>query len=162
MQIRPRRSVRQLPCARLLLGLSRRPMSTIRRQVTVEASPRTVWTALTTAEGLKGWLADEASTIPSAMGRFSVTMEGDDGAPVEEFGRFSVFRPTSKLEIAFEKVGKGAWKGTTLSFTIARENDETVVNMVHTGTPFIDDTVRKTHDDNWRRALTSLRDSLEA
>lgn len=137
-------------------------MSTIRRQVTVDASPRTVWASLTTSEGLKGWLADEASTIPAAMGRFSVTMEGDDGTPVEEFGRFSVFRPVSKLEIAFEKVGKGVWKGSTLSFTIVRESNETVINLVHTGSVFADDDARKVHDDTWRRALVALRDSLEA
>ena len=137
-------------------------MSTIRRQVTVDASPRTVWASLTTAEGLKGWLADEASTIPSAMGRFSVTMEGDEGDPVEEFGRFTGFRPVSKLEITFEKVGKGAWKGTTLTFTIVREGDETVVNLVHTGSAFVNEDVRKVHDDTWRRALVALRDNLEA
>lgn len=137
-------------------------MSTIRRQVTVEASPRTVWAALTTAEGLKGWLADEASTLPAEMGRFSVTMEGDDGTPVEEFGRFTVFRPVSKVEVAFEKVGKGAWKGTTLAFTIAREGKETVINLVHSGPALADEAAKKSQDDSWRRALVALRDSLEA
>ena len=57
-------------------------MSTIRRQISIEASPRAIWAALTTAEGLKSWLADEATVIASVAGRFSITVEGDDGPPV--------------------------------------------------------------------------------
>lgn len=135
-------------------------MATIRRQISIEASPRTIWAALTTVEGLKSWLADDASVIASTAGRFSVTLEGDDG-PVVETGRFHTVRPTSKLEIHFDKVGAGAWKGTSLSFTLAREGEQTVVNVVHSGAVFEDAVVMKDNDDTWRRALISLRDGLE-
>ncbi|GDX83591.1 hypothetical protein LBMAG42_54020 [Deltaproteobacteria bacterium] len=135
-------------------------MSTIRRQITIEASPRTIWAALTTVEGLKSWLADDASLIPIATGRFSVTMEGDE-APITETGRFHTIRPTSKLEIHFDKTSGGPWKGTALTFTIAREGSQTVVNILHTGSGFDDAAVFKDVDDTWRRALIGLRDGLE-
>jgi uncharacterized protein YndB with AHSA1/START domain len=135
-------------------------MATIRRQISIEASPRTIWAALTTAEGLKAWLADEASVIASTAGRFAVTMEGDAG-PYTETGRFHTVRPTSKLEIHFDKTSGGPWKGTALAFTLAREGEQTVVNVVHGGTSFEDPAVLKEQDDTWRRALVSLRDGME-
>lgn len=137
-------------------------MSAIRRQVSIEKSPRAVWTAISTAEGLKSWLCDDATVNGAAAGRFSIVNEGDDGEPLEDSGRIHTFRPTSKLEVAFDKNSKGPWKGTHLQFTVAREGDETVMNVVHSGPAFDDEAVRAEADDTWRRALTSLRDSLEA
>lgn len=135
-------------------------MSAIRRQVTVEASPRAVWTAITTADGLKSWLCDDAQVNAAAAGRYAVINEGDEGA-VEDSGRIHTFRPTSKLEVAFDKNSKGPWKGTHLQFTVAREGGETVVNVIHNGAAFDDEAVRTEADNTWRRALTSLRDTLE-
>ncbi len=135
-------------------------MSTIRRQITIEASPRAIWAALTTVEGLKSWLADEATVIPSVAGRFSVTVEGDEG-PLTETGRFHTVRPTSKLELHFDKFSPGPWKGSALTFTTAREGEQTVVNLVHTSPGFDDPALVKQVDDDWRRALLALRDGLE-
>jgi uncharacterized protein YndB with AHSA1/START domain len=135
-------------------------MSTIRRQISIEASPRAIWAALTTAEGLKSWLADEATVIASVAGRFSITVEGDDG-PLTETGRFHTVRPTSTLELHFDKFSPGPWKGTALTFTTAREGAQTVVNLVHSGANFDDAAVAKQVDEDWRRALLSLRDGLE-
>ena len=136
-------------------------MSTIRRQIIIDASPRTIWAALTTVEGLKSWLADDASVILSPMGRFAITSEGDEGA-LTETGRFHTVRPTSKLEIHFDKFSGGPWKGTSLTFTVAREGKRSVMNVLHVGDSFDVPAVLKEVDDTWRRALVSLRDGLEA
>lgn len=142
------------------VGVRRAAMSTVRRQVTIEASPRAIWAALTTPDGLKSWLADDATVIPSAAGRVTITMEGDEG-PLTETGRFHTVRPTSKLEIHFDKFSPGPWKGSALTYTIAREGDQTVVNVLHSGAAFDDPAVFKDVDDGWRRALVALRDGLE-
>ncbi len=135
-------------------------MPTVRRQISVEASPRAIWAALTTPDGLKSWLADDATVIASPAGRVSITVEGDEG-PLTETGRFHTVRPTSKLEIHFDKFSPGPWKSTALTWTLAREGNQTVVNLVHTGDSFDDAAVFKEVDDAWRRALVALRDGLE-
>jgi uncharacterized protein YndB with AHSA1/START domain len=135
-------------------------MSTIRRQIAIEASPRTIWAALTTVEGLKSWLADEATVIAAVAGRYSITVEGEEG-PLTETGRFHTVRPTSKLEMHFDKFSPGPWKASSLTFTLARQGQQTVVNLVQSGPGFEDPAVAKQVDDDWRRALLSLRDGLE-
>ncbi len=135
-------------------------MSTIRRQISIEASPRAIWAALTTPDGLKSWLADEATVIATVAGRFSITIEGDDG-PLTETGRFHTVRPTSKLEMHFDKFSPGPWQSTALTFTMARQAGQTVVNLLQSGATLEDAAVAKQVDDDWRRALLSLRDGLE-
>ncbi|MFZ5479176.1 MAG: SRPBCC family protein [Myxococcota bacterium] len=127
-------------------------MSTIRRQISISTNPRSVWNALTTPEGLGRWLG-EARVDPRAGGRITVRMAGD-----EEGGFLHVFRPTAKLEVNWDR---GPWKGTFTQFSVARDGDETVVNVQHAGTAFEDDAVRAPADELWRKALTSLRDGLE-
>jgi hypothetical protein len=87
-------------------------------------------------------------------------VEGDEG-PLTETGRFHTVRPTSKLEMHFDKFSPGPWSGTALTFTLAREGEQTVVNLVHSGAAFDDDAVAKQVDNDWRRALLGLRDGLE-
>ena len=47
-------------------------MATVRQQIHIDASSRTVWTALTTEEGLLTWWATEARLDPRSGGRFVV------------------------------------------------------------------------------------------
>jgi uncharacterized protein YndB with AHSA1/START domain len=129
-------------------------MSTIRRQVSIAANPRSVWNALTTPEGLQRWLG-EARVDPRAGGRITVKTLGGD----EEGGFLHVFRPTSKLEVNWDR---GPWKGTFTQLSVARDGTETVVNVQHAGPQFEDDAVRSPADEMWRKALTSLRDGLES
>lgn len=136
-------------------------MSSIRRQVTIGANPRAVWTALTTAEGLGNWLVDEARIDARTGGRVVLKVENDAGDEVEETGMLLNCRPTSKLEISWDKVSRGPWKGTTTQFSVARNGEETVVNLVHAGSLFEDVAVRTEADTQWRRALNALRDHLE-
>ncbi len=131
-------------------------MSTIRRQITIEASPRAVWQALTTPNGLATWLVDEARVDARQGGRIVLKM--DD---LEETGMLLTFRPISKFEITWDKVSPGPWKGTVTEFTLTRDGKEALLNLHHSGPAFDDEAVQKEADTFWRRAFTALRDGLE-
>lgn len=136
-------------------------MSTIRRQISIAATPRAVWNALTTPEGLAGWLGADARVDGREGGRFVLKVTGEEG-PVEEAGMLHVYRPTAKLEITWDKNSRGPWKGTLTQFQVVRDGGETVLNVQHIGSALEDDQLRTQLDDRWKRALQSLRDGLEA
>lgn len=135
-------------------------MSTIRRQISIAATPRAVWNALTTPEGLASWLGSEARVDPRQGGRI-VMKVGANGGTVEEAGLLHVFRPTAKLEITWDKYSAGPWKNTLTQFQVARDGKETILNVQHIGAPLEDETLRQTVDTAWKKALLVLRDGLE-
>jgi uncharacterized protein YndB with AHSA1/START domain len=137
-------------------------MSAIRQQVNIAAPVRAVWNALSTAEGLQSWWVDEARIEAREGGRIVLTSEGDDGAPIEERGMFHVFRPTRLIEIAWDSHAKNKTAGTRIQFLLARDGEETRVNVTHSGSGLLDDEAeRAVLEKAWKGALASLRDSLE-
>lgn len=137
-------------------------MTAIRQQINIARPIRAVWAALTTANGLKSWWADEARVDPRPGGRVVVVTEGDDGEPMEERGILHELRPTRKIEIAWDSNSPALTKGTRLTFQLARDGEETRVSLVHTGRGVLEDEeAREVLDKDWRRALRTLRDALE-
>ena len=137
-------------------------MSSIRQQINIAAGQRAVWRALTTAEGLMGWWADEARVDSRAGGRVVVVTEGDDGEPVEEVGTFHKLRPVRTIEIHWDSSSPAPTKGTRILFQVARDKDETRVVMTHSGGGILnDEEARSQLEVEWRRALKGLRSSLE-
>jgi len=136
-------------------------MPSIRQQINIAASARAVWAKLTTADGLKEWLADEARANPEQGGRVVIEVEGDDGDPVEERGLFHALRPTRKVEIAWDRNSKGPWAGTRLVVQLARDGSETRVAVIHSGFPEDDEERFDEQDAEWRRSLKALRSTLE-
>lgn len=134
-------------------------MSTIRRQVSIDASSRTIWQALTTPDGLKKWLVSEARVDARAGGRLVVKVKGQDA---EDVGFIHVFRPTGRLEIHWDKSAPGPWRGTRTAFQVAVDGGETVLNVQHMSPTFEDAAIRTPIDGAWKDALLSLRDGLEA
>lgn len=138
-------------------------MAAIRRQITIATHPRAVWKVLTSAEGWTSWYADDARIDARKGGRVVLTIEDDEGEPVEELGTFLTFRPTSRLEIAWDRVSPASTKGTRVTFSVARDGEETRVGLVHSGAGILDDEeARAELDKTWRQALNALRDSLES
>jgi uncharacterized protein YndB with AHSA1/START domain len=135
-------------------------MSTIRRQISIEATPRAVWNALTTPDGLARWLGTDARVDARPGGRFVLKVD-HEGAWVEEAGLLHVCRPTARLEITWDKHSSGPWKGTLTQFQVARDGAETVLNLQHIGSALEDEALRSGLDERWRRALSTLRDQLE-
>ncbi len=138
-------------------------MSSIRRQINIAASPRAVWNAFTTAEGWASWYADEARCDCRVGGRvFLVADYDEDDAPIEEAGVFHKLRPTSKLEISFDRC-KTLMSGARLAVQLARDGDETRVSMVLSKAEALgDDEQRDELEKTWRRALSALQSALDS
>ena len=138
-------------------------MAAIRHQVNIAVPTRTVWKALTTADGLMSWWADEARLDPRPGGVIVITTEGDDGEPIEERGVFHELRPTRKIEIKWDKGSQAPTAGTRITFQLAKDGPETRLSLIHSGGGVLDDEeARSVLDKDWNRALKGLRDTLEA
>lgn len=137
-------------------------MPAIRQQINIATSPRTVWRALTTAEGLMSWWVDEARVDAREGGRIVLTSEGEDGAPLEERGLFLTIRPTRKIEIAWDRNSPAETRATRIEFNIGKDGDDTRVSVIHSGAgPLDDEAARAVLDKAWRSALQTLRQTLE-
>lgn len=136
-------------------------MSAIRRHVYIATGARAVWRAITTAEGLEKWLAEEARIDARAGGR--VVLTGTDlDAEHEVVGLIHTWRPTSKLEISWDNIGAAETKGSSVLFQVARDGDETRVSIVHSGGSALDDEGRRAKLDNaWKVALETLQALLD-
>jgi uncharacterized protein YndB with AHSA1/START domain len=132
-------------------------MSTVRRQINIDATPRTIWKELTTAEGLNRWLGVEARVDSRQGGRVSIKVDG-----LEETGIFHEFRPTGRLEIFWDKHSSGPWKSTRTQIQVARDGAESVVHVQHLSSAFEDMAIREPVDVFWKGALNRMRDALEA
>lgn len=138
-------------------------MPSVRQQLNIAAPPRTVWNAITTAEGLTSWWVHEARVDARKGGRIVLTSEGDDGEPVEEVGFIHTCRPTSKFEIAWDSNSPAPTKGTRIQFQVARDGDETRVSVIHSGSGILDDEEQWPDlDKSWKSALKALRSHLES
>ena len=135
-------------------------MPAIRQQIDIAAGPRAVWNAFTTAEGLTAWWVDEARVEPRTGGRLVLVSEGDDG-PIEERGMFLEFKPTRKLEIAWDSAGVAPTKGSRIIVKIGRVGEDTRVSVVHSGGEVEDGDLNEDLTRTWRSSLKALRGSLE-
>ncbi len=136
-------------------------MPAVRRQTLIAAPPRTVWTTITTAEGLKQWLVDDARIDGRKGGRVVFVTEDDEGNPVEDRGTIHKWRPTSHLEITFDRIGSGSFAGSTLSIQVAMDSGETRVSLVHSGEAMNDPEQNPQIDKDWRQALKALQSLLD-
>lgn len=137
-------------------------MPSIRRQILIAASPSTVWKHLTTAEGLAAWLVDEARFDARNGGRVVLTTEDAEGNPVEDSGTIHKWRPTTHLEITFDRAGKGSFAGTRLAFSVTLDGGETRLALVHGGERLDDAEENAATDKEWRQALSALQSLLDA
>ncbi len=133
-------------------------MSTIRRQINIDASPRSIWRALTVPEEL-GWLGTEGRVDGREGGRYQLKVEG--GAAMES-GMIHEFRPTGRLEVIWDRHSEGPWKGSCTMFQVARDGKESVIHLQHINPAFTDPAIRAPVDEFWRAALLRLRDRMEA
>lgn len=136
-------------------------MPAIRRQINIAAPPRAVWNALTTSEGLARWWASAARIEPREGGRVVVTT-GLEGEEKEGRGLVHTWRPTSHLELAFDRVGDSDLRGTHVAFKLARDGVETRLTLVHSGGEALEDEARRgALDRGWSKALESLQSTLD-
>jgi uncharacterized protein YndB with AHSA1/START domain len=138
-------------------------MGSVRQQINIAVGPRRIWTALTTEAGLCRWWANTARVDPREGGRIVLISESDEGETVERMGLFLAFRPTRRLEIKWDGGRNNNVRGTSVNFHIARDGDETRINVVHTGEGISDESEEGALlVKAWKGTLLSLRETLEA
>ena len=137
-------------------------MPAIRHHVHIASTPRKVWAALTTAEGLMNWWVDEARVDSRKGGRVVIEFEDDEGNPVEARGMIHTFRPTSHFEIVWDHMGDFPNRGSRMAFKVARDGDEVRVSLVHSGGPLLEDEEqREAMIKEWRRDMRALQGLLD-
>lgn len=154
-------------------------MPAIRRQINIAAPPRAVWNVLTTGEGLSSWLTVAARIEGREGGRIVLTQgaapgqaageteaegaaETVEARPLEARGIVHTWRPTSHLEIAFDRAGQSELRGSHMAFKLARDGDESRLTLVHSGGEALDDELRRGAIDRaWAQALTQLQALLD-
>jgi len=129
-------------------------------------SPRQAWAAVSTAEGLAGWWCDSARIEARAGGRVVLAfVEDDPEAPAEARGMLHTCRPTSHLEIAFDRAGTGPLRGHRYAFQLARDGEETRITATLTlpePTEGEDgEAARATADKDLARSLRALQSLLD-
>ena len=138
-------------------------MPAIRRHIHIATTPRAVWNALTTAEGLGRWLADEVRIEPRQGGRVVLTRKNAEGETVEARGLIHKWRPISHFEIAFERLGSYPGRGSHLAFQLTQDGGEARLSLQQSGGEALDDaeTTRRL-DDQWRADFARLQALLDA
>lgn len=141
-----------------------RALPSFRRQLDIAASPDTVYAALTTAAGLRGWWTENCD-VDTAVGgqlhfRFGQTRKTlriDSLVPARE-----VIWTCTAAHIAVDRLtDKGEWVGTRLVFRLTpRAGGGTHLDFTHEGlTPAL-----ACHDlcrDGWQHFLGSLQQLAE-
>jgi uncharacterized protein YndB with AHSA1/START domain len=112
-------------------------MPDIAMQLTVEADPETVYTAIATAEGIHGWFTTTAAAGESVGSLHELEFPG-----VQEAWRLRVTEaePGKRLVLAGEN---GPWTGTEQVYEIlARPEGGVTLRFTHSGFPAVDDAYR--------------------
>jgi uncharacterized protein YndB with AHSA1/START domain len=137
-------------------------MPAIRRHILIATSTRAVWNAISTPEGLCRWLVAEARLEPRSGGRVVLARIGADGLREEARGMVHKWRPTSHLEIAFDRLGDHPSRGSLVAFQVARDGDETRLSVVQSGGEQLEDEAAAASlDDRWRKDLERLQAALD-
>jgi len=136
-------------------------MPAIRRHVHIACTPRAAWRALTTSDGLEKWMADSAR-IDGRMGGRVVLTGTDFDEEEDAVGIVHTWRPTSKFEIAWDKIGQFEARGSQFAFQVAKDGNETRVSVVHSGGEALDDEERREKlDAAWKQAFSTLQSLLD-
>jgi uncharacterized protein YndB with AHSA1/START domain len=131
-------------------------MADIKHLVPIDATPEKVYAALATAAGLRRWWTADTKADEKVGGEAVFGFEK----------RGMVFRMTiEKLELGKLVVWRchgdhPEWDGTTLTWTIAREDNATVLRFVQSGWKSVTDFCAGCNS-TWGELLYRLKDDLE-
>ena len=134
----------------------------IERTVTLTCSPRQVWQALTTAEGLSAWFGERASIDLRPGGSATMTFAGGMTVEmrVERVEEPTVFAYTWRLP----DLPEDDPRRTYVEFTLEPDDDGTVLRVVETGFAQLPvETRRQTYDshsEGWSRELAELAEHI--
>ena len=135
----------------------------IERTVTLTRSPRDVWQALTTAEGLSAWFGEQASIDLRPGGSATMTFAGGMTVEmrVERVEEPTVFAYTWRLP----DLPEDDPRRTYVEFTLKPDHVGTLLRVVETGFAQLPvDTRRQTYDshkEGWSRELAELAEHVD-
>jgi len=131
-------------------------MAEIKHQIPINATPDQVYAALATADGLRRWWTADTKAEEKVGGK-------------AEFG-FENHQFTFRMAIENLEPGKQVvwhclgdhpeWAGTTLTWTIAREDGATVLRFTQSGWKSISDFCASCNS-TWGELMYRLKDDLE-
>ena len=128
-------------------------MTKTAHRITIDASTKAVFDAITTLEGLKGWYATEVKGQPGKDGEFTLSFTKHEGP-----FRWTVTDFTPESEVHWQcNEGPGRAVGTKASFRLSSKGgDRTAVDLVHDG---FEDTDEKIAICNtlWGGLMTHLK-----
>jgi uncharacterized protein YndB with AHSA1/START domain len=136
---------------------------TIEKRVYIQASPETIFRALTDSRDLVEWFCDKAETEPSAGGELHVQWR--NGRRVQKgHGVFESLVPGAEVVIEWRDDGNGPDGKPprhTLSFSIRGGKSNVEVRVKDEGQQFPDDETRDRVSDGWNSVLLELKEHCE-
>ena len=135
-------------------------MMDIVHRIGIKAPAADVYAALSTLDGLAGWWTQETTGASKVGGAISFVFHLETG---ELLGGFDMdvleLSPSDKVRWRV-KEGPAEWIGTTIEFSLSRQDDYTVVMFGHRG--WREEVEFTAHcSTKWATFLVSLRDLVE-
>ena len=127
-------------------------MAELVREITIDASPETIWAFLTEPDKHTQWMGTSAELDPRPGGVYRVLVAGQNGSA----GQYVEVQPFEKVVFTFgwDQEGHGIPPGsTTVEITLHPEGEKTRVRLVHRGLP--DDAIGD-HGHGWAHYLGRL------
>ena len=135
----------------------------IERTIRVARTPRDVWSALTTADGLSAWFGEKATIDLRPGGAASMTFAGGTTVEmrVERVEEPNVFAYTWRLP----DLPDDDPRRTYVEFTLESDGTGTVLRLTETGFAQLPLDTRgdayDSHDEGWSRELAELVEHLD-
>jgi uncharacterized protein YndB with AHSA1/START domain len=131
-------------------------MVDILHRIGIAAPPDEVYEAFATVDGLKSWWTENVTGDAAPGGRLTFTF----GAP-DRFATVEVVTASPDTQIAWRCVdGPDEWVGTTMTFDLEPDGDETVVRFAHAG--WRDPVEFMAHcSTKWGYFLLTIKDGFE-
>lgn len=112
-------------------------MADIAMQLHIEADPDTVYAAISTAEGIRGWFTTTATADEQVDGVHELSFPG---VPEPWHLRITEREPGRRLALAGEN---GPWTGTRQTYEVLpRSEGGVTLRFTHSGFPAVDDAYR--------------------
>ncbi len=137
-------------------------MSDIKQEVRVKASKSTVYNALTSAKELMRWFPTRVESDPRPGGKYKFEWEFNAAEHNgDQAGTYIAVTPNEKFSYGW--IVKPSGHPTTVTFSLAEANGETLVILVHSGWPdnAEGEKMREGHAGPWNFYMENLKSYLE-
>jgi uncharacterized protein YndB with AHSA1/START domain len=132
-------------------------MPDIMHLLKIQASPERVYQALTTPKGIRGWWTRDSDLDSHVGGTGEFRFRG---GKVVTGVRIAELEPQSRVRWKTIASSMPEWNGTTITFDLRAEGNDTLLRFTHRGFAQADDSYART-TTGWGYYLVSLQQYLE-